>query len=77
MPKNFYPCMSVAEGENGDLLFDLYLDPAQEHGLRDAKQEQRMIALMVQLMQENDAPPEQYERVGLKQPTEYKGRKKE
>ena len=77
MPKNFYLCMSVAEGENSDLLFDLYLDPAQEHGLRDAKQEQRMIALMVQLMQENDAPPEQYERVGLQQPTECKGRKKE
>lgn len=49
----------------GDLLFDLQKDPRQEHPLRDEEQEKRMKALMIQLMEENDAPKEQYERLGL------------
>jgi len=47
------------------LLFDLASDPGQEHPISDPAVEQRMIALMVQLMRENAAPPEQFERLGL------------
>jgi hypothetical protein len=49
----------------GTLLFDLQNDPGQEHPLVDEAVERRMISLMVALMRENDAPPEQYERLNL------------
>jgi len=49
----------------GTLLFDLESDPQQENPIQDADVEARMIRLMVQLMQENDAPPEQFVRLGL------------
>jgi arylsulfatase A-like enzyme len=49
----------------GHLLFDLAADPHQENPLQDAALEARMIGLMVRLMRENDAPPEQYIRLGL------------
>jgi hypothetical protein len=46
-------------------LFDLHQDPAQESPIDDPEAEQRMIEHLVRLMQENDAPPEQFERLGL------------
>ena len=49
------------------LLFDLATDPKQQHPIRDVAVE-RMIAHMMRLMEANDAPPEQYERLGLPQP---------
>lgn len=49
----------------GTLLFDLHADPKQEHPLNDPAVEQMMIDHLVRLMRENDAPPEQYERLGL------------
>jgi len=51
--------------EFGTLLFDLATDPGQEHPLVDEVVEQRMATLMVELMRANDAPREQFERVGL------------
>ena len=50
----------------GHLLFDLENDPAQEHPLEDERLEARMIEMLVALMKENDAPGEQYQRVGLR-----------
>ena len=47
------------------LLFDVVNDPAQEQPLTDPVVETRVIAQMVGLMRENDAPPEQFERLGL------------
>jgi arylsulfatase A-like enzyme len=47
------------------MLYDLHSDPAQEHPLHDTAIEQRMIAHLVRLMRENDAPPEQFTRLGL------------
>ena len=47
------------------LLFDLEADPRQEHPIQDAEVKARMIELMVKLMRENDAPPEQFQRMGL------------
>jgi len=49
----------------GSMLFDLEQDPAQEHPLDDPAVEKHMIDLMVKLMKENDAPMEQFERLGL------------
>jgi len=49
----------------GTLLFDLEADPAQEHPLHDDAVERRMTGLLTDLMRANDAPPEQYERLGL------------
>ena len=46
-------------------LYDLATDPKQERPLNDPALEQMMIAHMVRLMRENDAPPEQYVRLGL------------
>lgn len=51
----------------GSLLFDLKSDPHQEHPMADARIEKRMIGLMIDLMRHNDAPPEQYVRLGIPQ----------
>ncbi len=48
-----------------DMLFDLETDPGQLHPIRDEAVEQRLIGQMIRLMRENDAPPEQYKRLGL------------
>lgn len=49
----------------GSLLFDRKEDPEQTHPLCDPELEARMCRLMVKLMKENDAPEEQYIRLGL------------
>jgi hypothetical protein len=51
--------------DDGALLFDLDVDPGQEHPIVDVQIERRMIELLVKLMRANDAPPDQYERLGL------------
>ncbi|MHB1254215.1 MAG: sulfatase [Candidatus Humimicrobiaceae bacterium] len=51
----------------GTMLFDLENDPTQEKPLKDDEIEHRMILQMVRLMKENDCPPEQYERLGLRE----------
>jgi arylsulfatase A-like enzyme len=47
------------------LLFDLETDPGQEHPMDDPEVEQMMVEHLVKLMVENDAPKEQFERLGL------------
>jgi arylsulfatase A-like enzyme len=47
------------------MLFDLIEDPKQQTPLDDEVVEERMIRHLVRLMQANDAPPEQYQRLGL------------
>ena len=47
------------------MLFDLEADPGQDSPLEDAAQEARLAARMVELMRANDAPEEQFERLGL------------
>lgn len=49
----------------GNLLFDLEQDPKQLQPLHDEAVESRMIEAMKQLMEENEAPAEQYVRLGL------------
>ena len=47
------------------LLYDLASDPRQEHSLQDDALESDMIEKMVSLMRANDAPVEQYQRLGI------------
>lgn len=49
----------------GTLLFDLEQDCEQRQPLVDYAVEARMLELLKTLMEENDAPPEQYIRLGL------------
>jgi hypothetical protein len=48
----------------GTMLFDLEADPAQENPVADAGAEAAMAEHLVRLLKENDAPPEQFERLG-------------
>ena len=47
------------------MLYDLESDPGQLSPIDDAAVEQRMVGKLVDLMRANDAPPEQYERLGI------------
>ncbi len=47
------------------MLFDLEADPGQENPISSAAEEARLSARMAELMQANNAPPEQFERLGL------------
>ncbi|MEG1525584.1 MAG: sulfatase [Clostridia bacterium] len=49
----------------GTMLFDVKNDPQQQHPIQDERIENRMIALLIRYMKENDSPPEQFERLGL------------
>lgn len=49
----------------GTVLYDLVTDPKQEHPIKDSAVEQRMLKLMRRLMEEDDAPSEQYQRLGI------------
>ena len=49
----------------GTLLFDIRADPAQAHPLDDPAVEAALARQMAALMAANDAPPEQFVRIGL------------
>lgn len=49
----------------GNLLFDLKIDPKQEQPIDNKEIEERMTRKLVYIMQANDAPKEQFERLGL------------
>jgi arylsulfatase A-like enzyme len=49
----------------GTQLFDLESDPRQENPIHDPEVELRLLKQMIALMQENETPAEQYERMGL------------
>ncbi|MBR1919813.1 MAG: sulfatase [Spirochaetales bacterium] len=51
------------------MLFDLRTDPGQEHPIDDPEVEERMCKAMIRLMKENDAPEEQYTRLGFEIPS--------
>jgi len=51
----------------GTFLYDLESDPGQLNPIEDPEVESRMIRLMVDLMKQNDAPNEQYVRLGLEE----------
>jgi arylsulfatase A-like enzyme len=49
--------------ESETRLYDLEIDPGQERPLQDPETEARLTRLMVELMAENDAPPEAFARI--------------
>jgi hypothetical protein len=49
----------------GTMLFDLENDPEQKSPIDAPEKEAEMIELMKKLMRENDAPEEQYKRLGI------------
>lgn len=49
----------------GNLLFNVLKDPKQMHPLDDPQKEVELINAMLDLMRENHAPEEQFERLGL------------
>src|SRR5699024_2401614 len=49
----------------GNLLFDLKKDPDQLQPINDKNIEKYMVEKLSNLMKENDAPLEQFERIGL------------
>ncbi len=49
-------------------LFDLETDPAQEQPIDDPQTAQRLDAMIAEVMAEAEAPPSQYERMGLSKP---------
>ena len=51
--------------EFGTLLFDLESDPKQENPIDDPEIERNMMQHLARLMKENDAPPEQFHRLGV------------
>jgi arylsulfatase A-like enzyme len=51
--------------EFGTLLFDLERDPDQQEPLIDDVLELRMVSALVDLLRDNEAPPSQFERLGL------------
>jgi hypothetical protein len=55
----------VAESELKTMLFDTLTDPGQKTPLHDQSIEEAMTRLLVQVMKANDAPPEQFVRLGL------------
>lgn len=67
-----FPLMRIADGGKGwnanleqSHLFDLESDPKQEQRLQHPEVEARMIEHLTRLMRECEAPPEQFERLGL------------
>ena len=67
IPSGGIPELNFSSYDYGTMLFDLSNDPGQENPIRDAEAEKRMIELMTELMKENDAPDDQYIRLGLTQ----------
>ena len=49
----------------GSMLFDLERDPNQEHPIRNPEIEERMKGYIRECMEQNDAPEELYERLGV------------
>ena len=64
MPKIPAECY-IPAFDYGNLLFDLEKDPGQEHSVQDREIEERLCQFMTDLMKREDAPAEQYIRMGL------------
>ena len=65
VPSHGIPELEFDAQSFGNLLYDIDKDPRQEHPLDDPVLENHMIDLMLDLMEQDDAPAEQYERLGL------------
>lgn len=59
------PALHLSPKAGTDALYDLEKDPEQQAPIHDAAIEKRMLDAMVQLMRQNDAPQELYQRFRL------------
>ena len=59
------PFQQVDAKAFGDILFDIEEDPEQLHPIRDGIIEAQMVKKLTDLMKHNDAPEEQFARLGL------------
>ncbi|WP_434309512.1 sulfatase [Hominifimenecus sp. rT4P-3] len=50
---------------NETFLFDLEKDPGQQNPIQDREIEEKMLDYLVKIMEENEAPGEQYQRLGI------------
>ncbi len=75
IPSKGRPHQPINHHRFGHMLFDLENDPLQNHPLDDPETEANMIRHMVRLMRRNDAPVDQYQRMGLVE--EYERQEKE
>jgi arylsulfatase A-like enzyme len=64
------PARRVFYTEQDTVLWNVQKDPKQKLAVRDEKIETEMIKLLVELMNEAEAPPEQYTRLGIPDPKE-------
>ena len=62
-PKNIG--IGIESYQQGNMLYDQVNDIHQLNLIQDKEIEQRMIRKLIKAMKENDAPEEQYERLGL------------
>lgn len=76
LPYTNFPVFKIPESTAGKVyarnrfvlesrLYDLENDEAQEHPMQNEAAEARMVGLLVEAMRQAEAPPEQYERLGL------------
>ena len=65
IPSGGIPELNFSSYNFGTMLFDLANDPGQENPIQNAEVEKRMVGLMTELMEENDAPDDQFVRLGL------------
>lgn len=56
---------SFSTYQYGNKLYNLHDDPYQQHALNDKQKEVELIHNMVEIMRQEDAPLEQYERMGV------------
>ncbi|MCA0423287.1 MAG: sulfatase [Proteobacteria bacterium] len=55
----------AAQQDTRTVMFDLKVDPGQEHPIEDAAAKARLLGTMTELMRRNGAPPEYFDRLGL------------
>ncbi len=55
----------AAQNDTVTVLYDLKSDPGQEYPITDAKTQARLSEHIINLMRQNDAPPEYFERLGF------------
>ncbi len=60
------PELDFSSYKFGTLLYDTFNDPYQLNPIKNSEIESKMIQKMCAVMEENDCPTEQYERLGLK-----------
>jgi hypothetical protein len=65
------PPLSANAIQFGTKLFNIKNDPGELHEIDDPKTEIRLTKAMAKMMKENDAPPEQFERMGIPPEGEY------